>query len=150
MEHRALAPSLIDDALAAVMVPSFETSAKVVFQHNVQFTDIGRPTSTEADALLRFLASRMASYIGDLIEVRVVQASPPFQTLGLYRNPEIPNKDFTARIRGIVEFGRGHTLSGFFSIDAACNAANPAQTSCLTNKAMLPLDGEPETRCLVE
>jgi hypothetical protein len=90
--------------------PHVSNLVQVVFEHTKIFVDINQwPMGTMAPAnatglgfKVRFFGAKMAQYKGKLLEVRVSD-SRLSRTVGLYRNPQIPDGDFNVFVLGMLE-----------------------------------------------
>src|SRR5262249_41848139 len=79
---------------------------------------------TGLGVLIDFKASKMASFVGKLIQVRVVEAQSG-HTVGLYRNPHIPSADFQGFIPGVVEDNENYDIDVYIDANANGTYDNP-------------------------
>jgi len=87
----------------------------IAFMHNTDFTDIATPTLTQAEDFT-FMATDMNPHIGDLFELRVIEADSG-RLVGRYLLGQITAASFTLTLPGIVASGTEYQVDFYADLN---------------------------------
>jgi hypothetical protein len=110
---------------------------QVFYEHNTDFTDIDSwpnpgqdagPVDTGLAARVRFDAQSLSQWKGQLLQLRIAEGTTG-HVVGLYRNPQIPDKDFVANIQGVLDPLVNYFVEIYIDANGDGHYQNPATPS---------------------